>query len=51
MLNHAILILLLPLASAALIALFLRKQGALASWLSTAVAGAIAAPSSTACAG
>ena len=43
MLQHAILILLLPLASAALIALFLRKQGALASYVSTAVAGAIAA--------
>jgi len=42
MLNHAILILLLPLASAALIALFLRKQGAIASWISTATAGAIA---------
>ncbi len=42
MLNHAILILLLPLASAAMIALFLRKQGAIASWLSTATAGAIA---------
>ncbi len=43
MLNHAILILLLPLASATLIALFLRKQGALASWISTGTAGAIAA--------
>src|SRR6478735_1276409 len=43
MLSHAILILLLPLASAAIIALFLRKHGALASWLSTATAGAIAA--------
>jgi NADH-quinone oxidoreductase subunit L len=42
MLSHAILILLLPLASAALIALFLRKQGALASYLSTATAAAIA---------
>ena len=38
----AILILLLPLASAAVIALFLRKQGALASWISTGAAGAIA---------
>ena len=38
----ATLILLIPLASAALIALFLRKQGALASWISTAAAGAIA---------
>ena len=43
MLNHAILVLLLPLASAAVIALFLRRQGALASWISTATAGAIAA--------
>ena len=43
MLQHAILILLLPLASAVVIALFLRKQGALASWLSTGIAGAIAA--------
>ncbi len=42
MLQHAILILLLPLASAAVIALFLRQQGAVASWLSTGVAGAIA---------
>ncbi|WP_438480051.1 NADH-quinone oxidoreductase subunit L [Oleiharenicola lentus] len=38
----ATLILLTPLASAALIALFLRKQGALASWISTAAAGVIA---------
>src|SRR6478609_1470645 len=43
MLQHAILILLLPLAAAALIALFLRRQGALAAYLSTATAGAIAA--------
>jgi NADH-quinone oxidoreductase subunit L len=43
MLQHAILILLLPLASATVIALFLRKHGALASWLSTAAAGAMAA--------
>jgi len=43
MLNHAILILLLPLASAVVIALFLRKRGAVASWLSTGIAGAIAA--------
>src|SRR4051812_22051023 len=43
MLNHAILILLLPLGSALLIALFLRKQGAIASWLSTPTAAAIAA--------
>ncbi len=39
----ATLILLTPLASAAVIALFLRKQGALASWISTAAAGVIAA--------
>ncbi len=43
MLSHAILILLLPLVSAAIIALFLRRRGALASWLSTATAGVIAA--------
>ncbi|MSU46178.1 MAG: NADH-quinone oxidoreductase subunit L [Lacunisphaera sp.] len=43
MLQHAILVLILPLASAAVIALFLRKQGALASWISTAAAGAVAA--------
>lgn len=43
MLQHAILILLLPLASAALIAFFLRRHGALASWVSTGIAGAIAA--------
>ncbi len=43
MLQHAILVLLLPLAAAAVIALFLRKQGALASWISTAAAGAGAA--------
>jgi NADH-quinone oxidoreductase subunit L len=43
MLNHAILALLLPLASAVVIALFLRQRGAVASWLSTGVAGAIAA--------
>src|SRR6478736_6690881 len=43
MLSHAILILLLPLASAAFIALFLRQQGALASWLSTGTAAALAA--------
>jgi NADH-quinone oxidoreductase subunit L len=40
--TSTLLILLLPLASAVLIALFLRKQGALASWLSTGVAGAVA---------
>ena len=39
----ALLILLLPLASAVVIALFLRKQGALASWVSTGTAGVIAA--------
>ncbi len=43
MLQHAILVLLLPLASAVVIALFLRQRGAVASWLSTGVAGAIAA--------
>jgi NADH-quinone oxidoreductase subunit L len=43
MLQHAILVLLLPLLSAAVIALFLRKQGALASWISTGIAAAIAA--------
>ena len=43
MLQHAIAILILPLASAVVIALFLRKRGALASWLSVATAGAIAA--------
>ncbi|MFZ5494185.1 MAG: proton-conducting transporter membrane subunit [Verrucomicrobiota bacterium] len=43
MLSHAILLLLLPLASAVVIALFLRKHGALASYVSTATAGAIAA--------
>jgi NADH-quinone oxidoreductase subunit L len=43
MLSHAILVLLLPLASAALIAFFLRKRGAIASYLSTATAGGIAA--------
>ncbi|MBI2815012.1 MAG: NADH-quinone oxidoreductase subunit L [Opitutae bacterium] len=43
MLNHAILVLLLPLASAAVIGLFLRRQGALAAWISTVTAGTIAA--------
>ena len=38
----ALYILLIPLFSAALIALFLRRQGALASWISTAAAGVIA---------
>jgi NADH-quinone oxidoreductase subunit L len=41
--QHAILLLLLPLGSAALIALFLRRQGTLASWVSVAAAAAIAA--------
>ncbi len=36
-------ILLLPLGAAAVIALFLRKQGALASWVSVAAAGAVVA--------
>ncbi|MDI1250664.1 MAG: proton-conducting transporter membrane subunit [Lacunisphaera sp.] len=43
MLQHAILVLVLPLVSAAVIALFLRQRGTLASWVSTAAAGAIAA--------
>jgi len=43
MLQHALLVLLLPLGSATVIALFLRRQGALASWVSTLTAGAIAA--------
>ena len=43
MLQHAILLLLLPLGSAAVIALFLRRQGTIASWVSTATAAAIAA--------
>ncbi len=43
MLNHALLMLLLPLASAAVIALFLRRLGALASYVSTATAAALAA--------
>jgi NADH-quinone oxidoreductase subunit L len=43
MLQHAILILLLPLAAATLIALFLRQRGALASYVSVAAAGVIAA--------
>ena len=43
MLQHAIFMLLLPLASAAVIALFLRQRGALASYLSVATAGVIAA--------
>ena len=43
MLQHAILMLLLPLASAVVIALFLRQRGALASYVSVAAAGVIAA--------
>ncbi len=43
MLQHAILLLILPLVSAAVIALFLRKRGALASYVSTITAGLIAA--------
>jgi NADH-quinone oxidoreductase subunit L len=43
MLQHAILILLLPLAAATVIALFLRQRGALASYVSVAAAGVIAA--------
>ena len=42
MLQHALLVLLLPLASAAVIALFLRRSGGIASILSTATAAAIA---------
>ncbi len=41
-LQTALLILLLPLASAVVIALFLRKHGALASYVSTGAAGALA---------
>ena len=43
MLQHAILLLILPLVSAAVIALFLRRRGALASYVSVATAGTIAA--------
>jgi len=43
MLQHAIFMLLLPLVSAAVIALFLRQRGALASYVSVATAGVIAA--------
>ncbi len=43
LLQHAILMLVLPLASATVIALFLRRHGALASWISTATAGGLAA--------
>ncbi|AOS44648.1 NADH-quinone oxidoreductase subunit L [Lacunisphaera limnophila] len=42
LLQHAILMLLLPLASAVVIALFLRRRGAIAAYLSTVTAGAIA---------
>ncbi|HEY0944850.1 MAG TPA: proton-conducting transporter membrane subunit [Opitutaceae bacterium] len=42
MLQHAILALVLPLGSAAIIALFLRRAGKIAAALSTATAGAIA---------
>jgi len=42
MLQHAIFMLVLPLVSAVVIALFLRKKGALASWVSTITAGIIA---------
>jgi NADH-quinone oxidoreductase subunit L len=41
--QHAVLVLLLPLASAAIIALFLRRAGTLAAGVSTLVATAIAA--------
>ena len=43
MLQHAILILLLPLLSAAVIALFLRRQGGIAAIVSTLTAASIAA--------
>src|SRR3954470_19066155 len=43
MLNHAILVLVLPLASAAFIALFLRRAGGVAAAISTLTATAIAA--------
>jgi NADH-quinone oxidoreductase subunit L len=43
MLQHAIWVLVLPLASAAIIALFLRRAGGIAATLSTLVAAAIAA--------
>src|SRR4051812_46640149 len=43
MLQHAILVLLLPLASAALIALFLRRAGGVAALIGTLVSAAIAA--------
>ena len=42
MLQHAILVLLLPLASAAVIGLFLRRAGGLAAAISTLTAAAIA---------
>ena len=43
MLQHAIFLLVLPLVSAAVIALFLRQRGALASYVSVAAAAVIAA--------
>jgi NADH-quinone oxidoreductase subunit L len=42
MLQQALVVLLLPLASAMLIALFLRKRGAVASWISTGAAAVVA---------
>ena len=42
MLQHAILALVLPLGSAAVIALFLRRAGGLASVLSVAASAAVA---------
>jgi NADH-quinone oxidoreductase subunit L len=42
----AYLVLLIPLASAAVIALFLRREGALASWISVAAAAGVLAVSS-----
>ena len=43
MLQHAVVVLLLPLASAAVIALFLRRAGSAAATLSTLTSAAIAA--------
>ena len=40
--QSALAILLLPLVSAVVIALFLRRQGRVASWISTGAAGALA---------
>ena len=42
MLSHAILVLVLPLISAAVIALFLRRRGGIAAAVSVTVAGAVA---------